>query len=577
MIALLLLLLLALDDPWFPLEEGAVWTYSGDWTVEVERVEKPYTILKSTQGGRVERRWVSVTSDGVWVHRIDDQTLDRPALLLKLPLREGDTWEALGLSYQAGKDGKVVATGRTAHGAITIESWYEREKGLVKEIRTIGGVATVHELRSRATREACPKCKAGLARGAKFCQECGAKIGAAEKKAPSNGISIQVDEKKFEIRREDFTFGWAGTVLELAGKDGVGGGVVTHYISGMKPEVFADWRENSWKTTEGVRNVKRVKSEAFRKTWVRREIVLEYEFQEYHYLEVFGLRGSRNVELALWAPEAVWDDVKDDFYAISETLAFERIWSCPACAATVKPEDDACRCGATLVTPNGDLNKLARKWGIQIVVDVGSIYPRKTASGHTIDGKTAPKKSVEEFCALMAAELAAYPDDFFRQLELERIVLCRDLRRNGDEFGGLSEYDTDTIHYEITQGKDLKFYQSSKIHHELFHFIDYRDDADIDRDESWEKLNASGFKYDANRSGWWGFEEKNPGFLNTYSMTAVGEDKAEIYGHLAVRPGQMEERGVKDKVVRKKIQRMKELVKKYCPSLDDEFWKALAD
>jgi hypothetical protein len=231
----------------------------------------------------------------------------------------------------------------------------------------------------------------------------------------------------------------------------------------------------------------------------------------------------------------------------------------------------------TLVSPNEELNRLLRKHGIQIVVDPGKIYPRKTASNNAITAKAAPKKAIEDFCALLASELAPYPAEFFQQLGLERIVLCRDLRRDGTDYGGLSEYDTDTIHFEITQGKDLKHYQSSKIHHELFHFIDYRDDATIERDDAWEKLNPSGFKYDANRSGFWGFDDKNAGFLNTYSMTAVSEDKAEIYGHLAVRAEQLEERALTDKVIRRKIQRMKELVRAYCPKLDDEFWNGLRD
>lgn len=570
-----LLLVLALDDPWFPLEEGSVWIYSGDWTVEVEGVENNLTILKSTQGGRSERRWISVTSDGVWVHRIDDRKLDRPALLLKLPLRTGDRWETLGLSYVV-DESKVTATGTTAHGAIVIESWYERDRGLVKEIRTIGGVATTHELVKRTTRATCPSCKAKLVGGAKFCHECGATVGTKAAEIPTT-FRIRVDEKKYEIRYSDFTFGWAGAQCEIHGVDSTAGGVVTHYISGMRAEVFADWRENSWKTSEGIRNVRRLKSETLANGGVRREIVLEYQAQDYHYLEVFLARGSRNIELVLWAPETVWEDFRDDFYGISDTFSCERRWTCPSCEAAVQPEDAKCACGATLVTPNEDLNRLARKWGIQIVVDPGKIYPRKTASGNAITAKAAPKKAIEEFCAILARELAAYPDEFFRQLELERMVLCRELRRDGAEFGGLSEYDTDTIHFEITQGKELKHYQTSKVHHEIFHFLDYRDDATIDKDDAWDKLNPSGFKYDSARSGWFGFEEKNPGFLNTYSMTAIGEDKAEIFGHLAVRAAEMETRAGKDKVIRRKIDRMKELVRSYCPQLDDAFWDRLDD
>ncbi len=58
-------------------------------------------------------------------------------------------------------------------------------------------------------------------------------------------------------------------------------------------------------------------------------------------------------------------------------------------------------------------------------------------------------------------------------------------------------------------------------------------------------------------------------------MTHVLEDKAELYSYLIMDHKMVRVRAGKDPVVAKKVARMKEIARTFCPKMDDAFWKAL--
>jgi hypothetical protein len=66
--------------------------------------------------------------------------------------------------------------------------------------------------------------------------------------------------------------------------------------------------------------------------------------------------------------------------------------------------------------------------------------------------------------------------------------------------------------------------------------------------------------------------DKYPGFLNHYSTTGVEEDKAEVFANLIFDAAYVAERAKKDKVLATKIERMKELLTKFCPEMNQKFW-----
>lgn len=430
----------------------------------------------------------------------------------------------------------------------------------------------------------CPRCGTETVARAKYCHECGVDLrieqGPSTVVLPDLGVRLPLPRGKFKFRTKEFTLGWGGTQCEIEGLEGRAFGVITHWVWGATPKAFADWREGNWKTVQGVTNVRRGRDQVLRKPygeWLRTEIQFDYNGTGYHYLETFVRRGSRNVELVLWSTEADWVDVSKTLQGIADAFEYQRVVRCPSCRLDLSIEDRTCRgCQASLAAPDADLDRLSRQYGIQVIADVSRHYPLKTASGHKVHGHPAPAKEVGDFCRLLAKELAKYPEELLRKLQLERFVLCRAMERDDVRYGGLSEYDSDTIHFEITEGWNIEHFMVSKIHHELYHFIDYRDDLTTEKDDAWEKLNTRGFAYDPKKKAYGGLDDKDKGFLNSYAQTGVGEDKAEVFGYLVTCPKVVIARGEKDPVLAKKIARMKELAKSYCGALDDGFWQARA-
>lgn len=431
--------------------------------------------------------------------------------------------------------------------------------------------------------ESCPQCGTKPVGNAKFCHECGLDL-RAETDAHvyhNRRLGIRLDTGgHFKIRTRDFKRGWgSGTLCELESEDGKANGVITYFVWGAGAKAFADWREGTWKSTEGVTNVRRRGDRPLRKPygeWLRAEISYEYKETKWRYLETFVGRGSRNIELALWTQEAHWDDWSRIFVQVADALEFYRVWRCGGCGADIAPDARACAgCRRPLVAPNADLERLCRKYGIQLILSVDRFFPVKTAGGTVATARNAPRKKIEEFCDVLARELAKYPEELFRRLQLERIILCREMKRDGVLYGGLSVYDFDGIVFEISEGWDLPHFIASKVHHELYHFIDYRDDLTTERDDEWAKLNEPGFRYDPKKQAYGGLDNTQKGFLNTYSHTGVGEDKAEVFGYSVAAPAAVRERAEHDPVLKRKAARMRELARAYCQELDDDFWARL--
>lgn len=377
---------------------------------------------------------------------------------------------------------------------------------------------------------------------------------------PDQGIKLVVPAA-WEYRTEKFQYRWSGALCEFNTADVKG--TLCFAADGGNRKAFADWREGSWKRNRDVREVKRVREEE-RGALLIREVDVIYAKGQRRYLHAYAARGSRNLEISFWGEV---DAARKDIDAILASVEFRRAWPCPLCAKETGADAKACpACGASLVAPDADLETWARKFGVRIVTDVSKIYPMKSG-GERLVGKNAPADAVKEYCTFLAKELARYPEEVWEQLQLERIVLCTNLFGGSMRRGALCEYDTDSIHCDVLEGKAQKDYPPGVLHHELLHMMDMRDDGSTGADAAWEGLNASGFKYAPRKSG-----TPFDGFASEYAMTSVAEDKAELYASLVVRPKWAADRAAKDAVFGKKVERMKARLKAWCPKLDEKFW-----
>lgn len=225
------------------------------------------------------------------------------------------------------------------------------------------------------------------------------------------------------------------------------------------------------------------------------------------------------------------------------------------------------------------LEQWTEKHGIELVTDPSDLYPLKTHWG-PITGKTAPEKDLKRYMDLVAAELRKYPAEFVKKIKIKKIILADDLKFDGQKRAAIPDFEHEYLHLDPREGNYNKVYQQTVVHHEIFHIIDLLDDKELYEDKEWKKLNEAGFKYgdggkNARGSDQWPLDDTLVGFLNKYSQSGVEEDKAEIYSNLMVRTKTVYARAEKDKILAKKVERMKKLLKTFSSDIDDKFWEAL--
>jgi Putative zinc-binding metallo-peptidase len=226
-------------------------------------------------------------------------------------------------------------------------------------------------------------------------------------------------------------------------------------------------------------------------------------------------------------------------------------------------------------TSAASLDSLSDKYALRIISQKPT-FPIKSFHG-LIEGKEATADKVNAFAPILTFEWNLYPVAMVQRTRLKRIVLCTDLSFAGQKRSAIPDFENDVLYLDVVRGSYSEQYVRKVIHHEYYHIIDLRDDGLLYNDDGWAQLNPRGFKYG---SGGKNAQEDlavslgtdTPGFLNKYSMTAVEEDKAELFAHLMVEPTTVYNRATKDIVLRAKVARLKELMAAFCPEMDKTYW-----
>ena len=224
-----------------------------------------------------------------------------------------------------------------------------------------------------------------------------------------------------------------------------------------------------------------------------------------------------------------------------------------------------------------ELATMAERHSIRVVAADGPLRVRSLTG--TLRADRAEPESVTAYAPMLAREFDLYPPELVRRVGLRWIVLCRNLSYASTPVEALPHFETDALYLDVTALTALPDYNRTTIHHEFFHFLDYRDDGRLDRDPTWEALNPPGVRY--GHGGWAARRDpeagvdtdRYPGFLNSYSKSAVEEDKAVVFAYLVARPSYLAGRTTADPILRAKVDRMKELLVAFCPEIDESFWE----
>jgi len=193
-------------------------------------------------------------------------------------------------------------------------------------------------------------------------------------------------------------------------------------------------------------------------------------------------------------------------------------------------------------------------------------------------------KAIAYLETFLCDELSIYSRRVFKASRLSSIVLCKNLASLGEKSAGLANLRWQVFTWFlgnqiiIDAHSDYGTYNRKVIHHELYHAIDSADDFNGLFDNRWKKLNTPGFVY--NEDLIQGQEPRQRrtlretrGFISSYAMQAVHEDKAEVFSHMIVDYKGIEALAKKDPILERKMHRMKELMNSVSSEFDEEFWK----
>jgi hypothetical protein len=227
-------------------------------------------------------------------------------------------------------------------------------------------------------------------------------------------------------------------------------------------------------------------------------------------------------------------------------------------------------------TQSDALSELAAKQGIRIEIRNAAFTDQ--AKGYVISGGSVSESNMEKYKSLWVREWSRYSKDLLRQAKVDVVTFAEKLSVDGQIRAAVPAFDLRAMYYDPELGSKYPDYQRSVIHHEFFHTLDERM-GKLKRDPEWTALNSPGFKYGdggekMRTNGVGNLSDKFAGFLTQYGTASLAEDKAELYAHLLVDPGEVAARLKNDSVLAKKVELLKKRLQEYSSNFTPDFWSS---
>jgi hypothetical protein len=202
-------------------------------------------------------------------------------------------------------------------------------------------------------------------------------------------------------------------------------------------------------------------------------------------------------------------------------------------------------------------------------------YVPKTAELNVEHGKltgTRPTPAqISEAALALRKELARYPSEFIAAIGFQRLVLIEGLKHKGVPASAFAIAPAAAM-----LATPAMFSNPFGLHHELFHFADYRLLGRPPDDSAWIALNAPGTRYGsggrrmvASTTGSYGrLNEPRrdlPGFVTEYATSAPEEDRADVFAMLLAQPTLSTELAASDPAIAAKMRYVTAAVERLCP------------
>lgn len=239
------------------------------------------------------------------------------------------------------------------------------------------------------------------------------------------------------------------------------------------------------------------------------------------------------------------------------------------------------------------LAKLGKEYGLKFITD-----DQLDCADFSYD--KPDQAQLDHARGIVVEEISLYPKEAIEKTRIEQVVLCTNLMTGKKRAGGTLKvglHYVDTLFIDISSFSRNEMYGRRTLHHELFHAIDFRDTWNGFVDADWMKIQGEDFAYEfdaaAQMHRYMGrnpqevqprefddpykrmtvHESHTPGFITDYARYSTSEDKAEVFCYLMVSYAHVMERCEQDAILKRKVERMKELLHTYIPELDEAFWE----
>lgn len=221
-----------------------------------------------------------------------------------------------------------------------------------------------------------------------------------------------------------------------------------------------------------------------------------------------------------------------------------------------------------------DVKALVEKFDGEITTH----FPSQSNS-NLIKGETPDLKALGNYLPLFSTEISLYPPCVIKNSGIKTIVFCQNLLRGSQATSGIADLGTHTLYLDVDSMKKDRIFPRRVVHHEIMHFIDGKSNNATYEKMEWEHLNSKGFKYSGGDTAHLLeptiLEPLDPtltGFVNKYSMTEVEEDKAELFAHMMTHICWVNYKAEYDSVLKLKTEKLRKLLTKFSPSLNEHFW-----
>jgi len=192
------------------------------------------------------------------------------------------------------------------------------------------------------------------------------------------------------------------------------------------------------------------------------------------------------------------------------------------------------------------------------------------------------QKKLNSFLKMFEHEFSKYPPEFVKKTRLKQVVFVKSMKLGTAKRWAIPDYFKETLYYDFTIRSTAE-YPRRMVHHEYYNMIEQQINGNgYFKDPKWAKFNEKGFKYGrggaSNRKPSNSlFNHPQPGFVNSYAMSGLEEDKAEIWAVLfvtenwnTVKPWLDD-----DEILRKKVEYTERFAKQVCREMGEGYWEAI--